>query len=221
MCFVYVYSCICVCTRVLLSPLHTLPHWQLGKTWHWGKMERGMEEIERWKRGKGREREVFGCSALAHSRWVGRGEGAMEGRTKWTSPGDRMCFHVLLSFTCSPNSDWLAGLRTYRPARHAKTITKHQVPPHLSPALELYWLGVTKECFFFFLKIKYVAHGCYGDHLLSLYFMDRVMHTTHIFIILVVWHLLPNHFKCIATKISKVVGMDSTKVMWTVGWKLY
>lgn len=42
MCFVY--SFICVCTCVLLSPLHTLPHWQLGKTWHWGKMERGMEE---------------------------------------------------------------------------------------------------------------------------------------------------------------------------------
>lgn len=120
MCLVYVYSCISACTCVPLSPLHTLPHWQLGKTWHWGKTGCGMEDRDRvgvkeGLKGKG------GCLGAVPSHTAG--EGAMKATMRWASPGDYPCFHVSLSFTCSPNFDWLAGLQTYCPARHATTIT--------------------------------------------------------------------------------------------------
>lgn len=150
----------CVYMHVAISAPHLAPltAWQdlaLGEDGMRDGGERDRVGGERGWRVKGREE---GC--LGAVQWHTAGEGAMKARMRWASPGDYLCFHVLLSFTCSPNSDWLAGLQTYCPSRHAKTITS----PTSSISCCRYALtlsGLVWKGLFIFLEMKFIADGWY------------------------------------------------------------
>lgn len=136
MCFVYVRSSVCVHACCYLSstpcPSDSLAKLGVGG-WLRGKRE---WRVKRWKKGR--------CLVGQRSRWEGWGEGGREGgkaRLRWASPGDYLCFHVLLSFTCSPNSDCLAGWLSSQ-AYQNNSKEPQRPPPFISPDVDMHsrWL---------------------------------------------------------------------------------